>query len=471
MWDSSETDSFPHIHLNFALSCEGRVAADDGQAICISCPTDWRRVHLLRESYDAVAVGARTFLLDRPRLNVRSEVLGRKPCRQPDRVVFAGTSVKELDPAPGRRTFFVGPQPPTAKVIHVPAEGRNLAPALHALARQGVRSMLVEGGPTLLASFLEQGLFHRLTIYVATPEPQAALAAAARVLRVPPTLSAAPFGQGTLLSLGSAPETTDLKNPVTESSLAAGCLTYLDPDACGLPNGGRRGERLALLGPIPLPVAVGHSMIDFSWYVFGRVAAGCEAPAGPLASSILVHGAPAQVKNPLVRLHSGCHTGDIFGSMRCDCGAQLDKALLEIVACGAGAAVYLTHHEGRGIGLWAKAQAYLLQDAGLDTYEANRRLGLPEDSRCYDDAAVILATLLKGRQLRLLSNNPAKRDALMRSGFEVEMVGLQAGHNEINHEYLAAKVQHGHRLKLADSSINSHSRYISGMVDPHKEIR
>lgn len=453
----------PFVHLNLAVAANGCVAAEDGHQVSISCAADWRRVHLLRESYDAVAVGARTWNRDQPRLNVRLEAVGREPARQPARVIFAGGSSCEVGPGAGRQTFVVGREAPGLHVQgphvqHVPCSARDLAPALAALVARGVRSLLVEGGPTLHSSFLEQGLYDRLTIYVATENPAAALVAARQVLATLPALFAEPLGRGSLLV--SAAVRSRVRSPQAEvelrASLPPGRLLYLDPDACGVANGGHLGERLALMGPVPLPLQFEGSARPFSWYLFGRVAAGQEAPDGALANSVLVYGEPEAEETALVRLHSGCHTGDLFGSMRCDCGPQLERALLAIVAAGAGVALYLTDHEGRGIGLWAKAQAYLLQDAGLDTYEANRRLGLPEDSRSYHDAAVVLSALLPGRRLRLLSNNPAKRDALVRSGFEVvEMKGLLAGHNAINRPYLEAKARRGHRLsKPAPANLN-----------------
>lgn len=434
----------PFVHLNLAVDADGCVAAEDGHPCSISCATDWRRVHLLRESYDGVAVGARTWNRDRPRLNVRLEVVGREPANQPARVIFAGRSACTVKAQSSRPTFVVGRQATDACTTHVPREDRDLAPALAALAQGGIRSLLVEGGPTLLLSFLEQGLYDRLTIYVATDCPEVASTAARRALGALPALSVEPYGRGLLLSLPAvrSARSSSLAETGLGACLPVARLRYLEPDACG--------ERIALMGPVPLPIQLGGSVRSFDWFVFGRVTAGREAPEGALANSVLVYGDPQAEQAPLVRLHSGCHTGDLFGSMRCDCGPQLERALCAIVGAGAGIALYLTDHEGRGIGLWAKAQAYLLQDAGLDTYEANRRLGLPEDSRCYQAAAVVLAALLPSKRLRLLSNNPAKHDALVRSGFEVVAVeGLLAGHNAINRPYLEAKARRGHRLAVS----------------------
>ncbi|PFG33127.1 GTP cyclohydrolase II [Sanguibacter antarcticus] len=154
--------------------------------------------------------------------------------------------------------------------------------------------------------------------------------------------------------------------------------------------------------------------------------------------------APADV--PIVRVHSECLTGDAFGSLRCDCGPQL-QASLATVAVEGGAVVYLRGHEGRGIGLLAKISAYALQDAGLDTVEANLELGWPVDRREYGAAAAILADLGL-RRIRLLTNNPTKVTGLTASGIDVDqMVRIEVGHTPENHQYLVTKkVSMGHLL-------------------------
>jgi len=121
---------------------------------------------------------------------------------------------------------------------------------------------------------------------------------------------------------------------------------------------------------------------------------------------------------PLVRVHSECMTGEVFGSLRCDCRPQLESAMKAIAAEGRGAIVYMRGHEGRGIGLVQKLRAYAQQDAGADTIEANEALGLPVDSRRYDAAACMLRNLGANR-IRLLTNNPLKMTALAEFGIEV----------------------------------------------------
>jgi len=151
--------------------------------------------------------------------------------------------------------------------------------------------------------------------------------------------------------------------------------------------------------------------------------------------------------NALVRLHSECLTGDALGSLRCDCGAQLQLALTQIGMSRAGVLIYLLGHEGRGVGLANKIRAYALQDRGLDTVEANTALGFADDLRDYGVAAQILKRLGL-TQVRLLSNNPRKAVGLRAYGIEVsEELPLVPPSNPYNACYLAAKRDKlGHRL-------------------------
>jgi GTP cyclohydrolase II len=143
-------------------------------------------------------------------------------------------------------------------------------------------------------------------------------------------------------------------------------------------------------------------------------------------------------KPPLVRLHSECLTGDVFGSLKCDCGPQLDEALRLIAAAGGGVLLYL-RQEGRGIGLANKLRAYALQDRGLDTVEANLRLGFGDDERDYAHAAAMLRALGVD-SVRLLTNNPAKVEGLASAGIPVvERVPHHMPANPHNADYLAVK--------------------------------
>lgn len=152
---------------------------------------------------------------------------------------------------------------------------------------------------------------------------------------------------------------------------------------------------------------------------------------------------------PLVRVHSECATGDLFGSRRCDCGEQLERALITIANQPAGILLYIRGHEGRGIGLGAKLEAYALQDRGRDTVEANLALGLPIDARSYDAAAAMLRNL-GVRKVRLMTNNPAKCDALRAGGVAVsERVPIVTTPNKDNFQYLLTKQRKmGHLLNL-----------------------
>ncbi len=151
---------------------------------------------------------------------------------------------------------------------------------------------------------------------------------------------------------------------------------------------------------------------------------------------------PDAARPTLVRLHSECLTGDVFASARCDCGHQLHEAI-GLLAEEGGILLYL-RQEGRGIGLYAKLDAYLLQDRGLDTYAANRRLNLPEDARDYGIAASMLQALDVSR-IRLLTNNPDKVAALRAAGIDVAEVRRTGVYvTDTNRAYLQAKADRGH---------------------------
>ena len=153
-------------------------------------------------------------------------------------------------------------------------------------------------------------------------------------------------------------------------------------------------------------------------------------------------------KTPLVRVHSECLTGDAFGSLRCDCGPQLEASMKEIQEHGSGAIVYLKQ-EGRGIGLYAKMQAYALQDKGLDTLDANLQLGLPADARTYEMAAKMLKSIGYD-ELFLMTNNPEKRLQLIENGIDVkDRVPILIVPSEHNLSYLRTKASRmGHLLEV-----------------------
>jgi 3,4-dihydroxy 2-butanone 4-phosphate synthase/GTP cyclohydrolase II len=175
----------------------------------------------------------------------------------------------------------------------------------------------------------------------------------------------------------------------------------------------------------------------------------------------LVRGEVTGRPDVLVRMHSECLTGDVFGSLRCDCGTQLRDAMRQIAEAGQGVVVYIRGHEGRGIGIVHKLQAYKLQDTGRDTVEANIELGLPADARDYGTGAQILVDLGLST-LRLLTNNPAKRAGLEGYGLSiVERVPLETTPTNENLRYLQTKRDRmGHELGLLDIPASSPEEHI-----------
>ncbi|WP_424767490.1 GTP cyclohydrolase II [Paenibacillus sp. sgz302251] len=211
-------------------------------------------------------------------------------------------------------------------------------------------------------------------------------------------------------------------------------------------------SNIYLVGPIRLPVRLGEEEATFHWYCW----LSCEEKledaqkvieklssinlAEMQQSSVLVYGDFDQADEAWIRMHSICHTGDIFGSKRCDCGFQLNESMRRIVEHGSGALFYLANHEGRGIGLFSKAMAYLLQEEGFDTVEANIQLGFVDDARSYGDAIRVLKSL-RTKPVALITNNPRKLDALQAEGLNVtERIPLWGDRSKHNERYLATKI-------------------------------
>jgi 3,4-dihydroxy 2-butanone 4-phosphate synthase / GTP cyclohydrolase II len=186
---------------------------------------------------------------------------------------------------------------------------------------------------------------------------------------------------------------------------------------------------------------------EFTAYVFESLLDGTEHMA-------FVRGEVAGKENVLVRVHSECLTGDVFGSIRCDCGVQLELALERVAEEDEGVIVYLRGHEGRGIGLGHKLRAYTLQDKGRDTVEANVELGFPIDSREYGIGSQILVDL-GITTMRVMTNNPAKYGGLEGYGLEiVERVPLRSRPTDENIAYLRAKQEKmGHLLEIEDEGL------------------
>ncbi len=266
---------------------------------------------------------------------------------------------------------------------------------------------------------------------------------------------------------------TYLDPSVRERLIADGKLKRVGRNGKPLNDGESEPGSVSILGPIPLPMSLGDFQCQATWYACVRNtelraihdiadklrAENAQESFASLASSmavnsVLIVGDPASWKNPLIRVHSSCLTGDVFGSERCECGPQLKSAMERIQDDDEGGLlIYMSGHEGRGIGLWAKAATYLLQDSGENTYQANRSLGLPDDSRDFSDAAVLIRHFYGDGQFRLLTNNPKKRNDLEEHGLtRIETVKHVVGITESNRRYLEAKRDWGHRLDDDDLS-------------------
>ena len=207
-----------------------------------------------------------------------------------------------------------------------------------------------------------------------------------------------------------------------------------------------------LVGPIRLPVNLNGKTVIFQWYSWLNSEEHTEdikqiihnLSSSNLAefqqSSVLVYGDFKETEQSLIRMHSICHTGDIFGSKRCDCGFQLKQSMEMIENNGSGALFYLANHEGRGIGLFSKAMAYILQENGSDTVEANEQLGFVDDSRNYGDAIEVLKAL-RVKPVTLITNNPKKVKALKDAGLAVAgRTPLWGDVSEFNEKYLQTKI-------------------------------
>ena len=212
-------------------------------------------------------------------------------------------------------------------------------------------------------------------------------------------------------------------------------------------------QKICLVGPVKLPIQQKDLEITFQWYTWLPLESQIQTKEEVLESlatanlafgqqsSVLVYGDFAHADDAIIRMHSICHTGDIFGSERCDCGYQLHQSMKMIKEHGCGAIFYLADHEGRGIGLFSKSFAYLLQEEGYDTVEANHALGFEDDTRSYEDAILVLETL-RSKPVTLITNNPKKLAALQKHGLTSnDHVSLWGGLTDYNRFYLDTKVE------------------------------
>ena len=266
----------------------------------------------------------------------------------------------------------------------------------------------------------------------------------AQLLADPPELAAAPklapaaIALAKLARLLPAMLAAPVAGGATERAHALGLLTVATGDVLAYPDAAALSLRRVAETQVPLEAAEDARVVAF------------RAADGGIEHLAILIGDPAHRAAdgpaPLVRLHSECFTGDLLGSLRCDCGPQLRLALQRIAAEGAGALLYLAQ-EGRGIGLPSKLRAYALQDRGLDTVDANRALGWQADERNFLVAATMLEQLGIAR-VRLLTNNPDKLTALAACGVEVAgREALQIAPNGVNDHYLATKARRfGHLL-------------------------
>ncbi|MEU5051565.1 bifunctional 3,4-dihydroxy-2-butanone-4-phosphate synthase/GTP cyclohydrolase II [Streptomyces sp. NPDC021096] len=279
---------------------------------------------------------------------------------------------------------------------------------------------------------------------------------------------------GHVFPLRAKPGGVLVRNGHTEAGIDLARLAGLRPAAAIVEIAGEDGAMLRLPELVPFARKHGLSIISIEDLIayrksseptvrreattrlptaFGDFRAhGYRSTVDGVEHIALVAGDLGDGEDVLVRVHSECLTGDIFGSLRCDCGPQLHASLERITAEGRGVVLYLRGHEGRGIGLLPKLRAYELQEDGRDTLDANLELGLPADARDYAAGAQILSDL-GVRSLRLLTNNPDKTAALVRHGLKVtgrEPMPVQAG--EHNLRYLRTKRDRmGHDLPWLDA--------------------
>ncbi|MDP5274849.1 GTP cyclohydrolase II [Chengkuizengella axinellae] len=212
-------------------------------------------------------------------------------------------------------------------------------------------------------------------------------------------------------------------------------------------------QKICLVGPVQMPITLHESTVFFQWYTWMDVTDLHikdkrqfiqSLPSLDLAnlqqSSVLTFGNFEESEDAWIRMHSICHTGDIFGSKKCDCGFQLQKSIQKIVENQCGALFYIANQEGRGIGLLNKSLTYILQENGYDTLEANTSLGFQEDQRNYEEASIVLNHLRK-KSVSLMTNNPLKVNALRLMGVNIsKRVSIWGNSSQYNYRYIHTKI-------------------------------
>ena len=349
----------------------------------------------------------------------------------------------------------------------------DAAPEARLAAVQGAIDALRRGGPVVLAGAAPMAVlaaeaataaglraFARIAgagCVVLTPDRGAAVLGRPAGGVVALRLAAGTFDPGVLRALADPmlPPATVAFEPVApppgaDAALALAKLARLLPALLVAPAPGQPGLAAGdVLGHAALSASllerVSEAVVPIQDMADCRIVA-FRAPGTGLEHIAILCGRPEDQRAPLVRVHSECFTGDLLGSLRCDCGAQLRGAIRRIAAEGAGAVLYLAQ-EGRGIGLPNKLRAYAMQDRGLDTLDANRALGFGADERDFHVAATMLRQLGLTR-IRLLTNNPGKLASLADHGIAVEArEALQIPSNGVNDQYLATKARRfGHYL-------------------------
>lgn len=224
-----------------------------------------------------------------------------------------------------------------------------------------------------------------------------------------------------------------------------------------------------LVGPVDLPLKVNDTVKHFNWYswycsnkfldnqvdIFEYL--NNKSLEESQVSSMITYGDFEKEVDSLIRMHSICHTGDIFNSQKCDCGDQLSASLEQIIDNGSGALFYLANHEGRGIGLINKAFAYILQQNGFDTVEANTEINKLDDTRNYNEALCILKYFRKDNDVTFLTNNPKKIAAAESYGFSnVYYKSLWSEKSKYREKYILTKVQKAGHLNYFEEEIFSH---------------